>query len=359
MDPITHALFAGLSAKVITPHQTKTGNSCRNKDTLITAAIAGAFPDIDYLSFWINPLIFIAEWHRSITHSLFMAPIWGIFLTGIILVVVPRLRGSTKLVLFYSIVGIVSHILLDILTVYGTEIYYPFSDRLISLATTFVIDPYLTIIIAISLLISLNKRSRSIAITGTALILVYVTFQWQLKQDAIQIAVNHGANQIETNSDTFALPQPFSPFHWRVIVRSKNEYSTALLDISGFSEKLETEHKRNNWLEMISAYKSPTDLHWEHYSLFGSDVDQYPLVNEVWRHDDFGLFRQFAVFPILYRVDEMDQETCVWFTDLRFLISTMLPSFRYGMCRDNRNNSWQLYRLRRFTKNTRQRIKPG
>lgn len=359
MDPITHALFAGLSAKVITPHQTKIGNSCRNKDTLIIAAVAGVFPDIDYLSFWINPLTFIAEWHRSITHSLFMAPIWGIFLTGIILVAVPRLRGSAKLVLFYSIVGIVSHILLDILTVYGTEIYYPFSDRLISLATTFVMDPYLTIIIAITLLISLNMRSRSVAITGTALILVYVTFQWQLKQDAMQIAINHGTHHIETNSDTFALPQPFSPFHWRVIVRSKNEYTTALLDTSGFSEKLETEYKRNYWLGMISAYKSPTDLHWEHYSLFGSDVDQYPLVNEVWRHDDFALFRQFAEFPILYRVDEVDQETCVWFTDLRFLISTMPPSFRYGMCRDNRNNSWQLYRLRRFTKNTRQRINPG
>ena len=64
MDTITHALFAGLSAKVITPHQTKTENSCQNKDTLIIAAIAAAFPDIDYLSFWINPLIFIAEWHR-------------------------------------------------------------------------------------------------------------------------------------------------------------------------------------------------------------------------------------------------------------------------------------------------------
>ena len=359
MDTITHALFAGLSAKAITPHQTKTGNSCRSKDTLIIAAIAAAFPDIDYLSFWINPLIFIAEWHRSITHSLFMAPIWGVFLTGIILVVVPRLRGSAKIVLFYSIVGILSHILLDILTIYGTEIYYPFSDRLISFATTFVIDPYLTVIIAITLLISLSMRSRSVAITGIALVLVYVIFQWQLKQDAIQIAVNHGANHIETNSDIIALPQPFSPFHWRVIVKSKNEYSTALLDISGFSEKLETENKRNRWSGMISAYKSPTDLHWEHYSLYGSDVDQYPLVNEVWWHDDFGLFRQFSVFPILYRVDALDQETCVWFTDLRYIISTMIPSFRYGMCRDNSNNSWQLHRLRRFTKNTRQIINPG
>ena len=93
--------------------------------------------------------------------------------------------------------------------------------------------------------------------------------------------------------------------------------------------------------------------------LITADVDQYPLVNEVWRHDDFRLFRQFAVFPILYRVDALDKETCVWFTDLRYFISTMLPSFRYGMCRDNHNNSWQLHRLRRFTKNTRQKINPG
>ena len=359
MDTITHAIFAGLSAKVITPHQTKKGNSCQNKDTLIIAAIAAVFPDIDYLSFWVNPLIFIAEWHRSITHSLFMAPIWGIILTGIILIVVPRLRSSAKLVLFYSIVGIVSHILLDILTIYGTEIFYPFSDRLISLATTFVIDPYLTIIISITLLISLNMHSRLAAITGIALVSVYVTFQWQLKQDAIQIAVNHGASHIETDSDAIALPQPFSPFHWRVIVRNNNEYSTALLDISGISEKLGTEDKRYHWLGVISAYKPPTDLHWEHYSLYGSDVDQFPLTNEVWWHEDFSLFRQFAVFPVLYRVDEIGQEACVWFTDLRFHISTMLPSFRYGMCRDNRNNSWQLHRLRRFTKNTRQRINPG
>lgn len=359
MDTITHALFGSLSAKIINPHQTNTGDSCRNKDKLIITAVAAALPDIDYLSFWINPLIFISEWHRSITHSLFMAPIWGIFLTGIILVVVPRLRDSKKLVLFYSTVGIVSHILLDILTVYGTEIFYPFSDRLISLATTFVIDPYLTIIITITLLISLKMRSRSVAITGIALVLVYVTFQWQLKQDATQIVVNHGASHIKSNSNTIALPQPFSPFHWRVIVRNKNEYSTALLDLSGFSEKLETGHKRNHWLGVISAYKSPTELQWEHHSLYGPDVNQYPLANEVWWHDDFGLFRQFAVFPVLYRVDEMDQGTCIWFTDLRFHISTMLPSFRYGMCRDNRNNSWQLHRLMRFTKNTRQRINTG
>ena len=100
-------------------------------------------------------------------------------------------------------------------------------------------------------------------------------------------------------------------------------------------------------------------LDWQHYSLFGTDPDKKPLINNAWTHDDFNLFRQFAVYPVLYRVDETNDDTCVWFTDLRYFISTMLPAFRYGMCRDSDNSNWQPYRLKRFTENNRQQIKSG
>lgn len=358
MDTVTHVLFGSLIARVIAPHETKPGNSFKKNDPLFITAFAGAFPDIDYLSFWINPLLFLAEWHRSITHSLFMVPLWGVVLTVFFLSVLPRLRGCAKMVFLYSVAGLVSHIFLDILTVYGTEIFYPFSDRLISLAITFVIDPYFTVVVAITLFISLNMRSRPTAITGIVLILIYLSFQWQVKQDAIKISEGYGNNQIDTYSDIIALPQPFSPFHWRVIVRNSNEYSTALLDITGLSEKIKTGHEKNSWLGMISAYHSPTHLYWEHYSLLGTDPDKLSLINEVWLHDDFSLFRQFAVFPVLYRVDAVNGGACVWFTDLRYFISTMLPSFRYGMCRNKDDSNWQLYRLRRFTENNRQLINP-
>lgn len=358
MDTVTHVLFGSLTARVIAPHETKPGYSFKKNDPLIIAAFASAFPDIDYFSFWINPLLFIAEWHRSITHSLFMVPLWGVVLTVFFLSVLPRLRGCAKMVFLYSVTGLVSHIFLDILTVYGTEIFYPLSDKLISLATTFVIDPYITIIIAITLYISLKMRSRSTAVTGIVVVMIYLSFQWQLKQNAIEIAEGHGSNKLNTDSDIIVLPQPFSPYHWRVIVQNNDEYSTALLDILGISERIKTGHEKNSWLGMISAYHSPAHLYWEHYTLFGVDPDKSSLINEVWSHDDFSLFRQFAVFPVLYRVDTINEGVCVWFTDLRYFISTMLPAFRYGMCRDKDNSNWQLYRLRRFTENNRQLINP-
>jgi inner membrane protein len=358
MDPITHALAGSLAAKVVTRYNTTDESSLPSRDPLIIAAIAGIFPDIDYLSFWINPLIFIADWHRSFTHSLLMAPLWGLLLTTIMVTMSPRLRESARSVYLYTIIGLLSHILLDILTVYGTEIFYPWSDMSVSLATTFIIDPYFTTIIVLTLLISLQLQTRLSAFIGTALLLVYISVQWQLKLSAIQITQDFGAEQITIDSKITALPQPFSPLYWRVIVQRDQEYSTALLDISGFSEKLFNSQAPNNWYGLISAYKSRGNLYWQDYSLFDSDPDKAPTSLAVWQHDDMEKFRQFAEFPVLYRFDESGSETCVWFTDLRYLISTMMPTFRYGMCRETDDGSWQLYRLRRLTENNKQRINP-
>jgi len=358
MDPVTHALAGSLAAKVVTRNSTTDESSLHSRDPLIIAAIAGIFPDFDYLSFWINPLIFIADWHRSFTHSLFMAPLWGLLLTIIMVTVLPRLRGSARSVYLYSVLGLLSHILLDILTVYGTEIYYPLSDMSVSLATTFVIDPYFTIIILLALFISLQLHIRLPAFIGTALLLVYISFQWQLKLSAIQIAQDFGAERITIDSEITALPQPFSPLHWRMIVQRDQEYSTALLDISGFSEKLFDNQASNNWYGLITAYKGKGNLYWQDYSLFDLDPDNAPTSLAVWQHDDMEKFRQFAEFPVFYRFDESGSETCVWFTDLRYLISTMMPTFRYGMCRETDDSPWQLHRLRRLTENNRQRINP-
>jgi len=358
MDPVTHVLAGSLAAKVITRDNITHENSLRARDPLIIAAIASIFPDIDYLSFWINPLIFIADWHRSITHSLFMAPLWGLLLTIIIVTLSPRFRKSAGYVYLYSIIGLLSHILLDILTVFGTEIFFPLSDMSVSLATTFVIDPYFTIIIVLALFLSFQLHTRLPAFIGTVLLLAYISFQWHLKLSAIQIVQDFGTEQIPTGSEITALPQPFSPLHWRVLVRHDHDYSTALLDISGFSEKLFNSQISNNWYRMISAYKSKGNLYWQEYSLFDLDPDKAPTSLAVWQHDDMKNFRKFAKFPVFYRFDESGLESCVWFTDLKFLISTMMPAFRYGMCRETDDGYWQLHRLRRFTENSRQRINP-
>ena len=67
-------------------------------------------------------------WHRSITHSLLMLPIWSVILAVRTQAIAQwrRLAGAPFLMLtaLYA-VGIFSHIFLDLLTDYGTMIWSP------------------------------------------------------------------------------------------------------------------------------------------------------------------------------------------------------------------------------------------
>jgi inner membrane protein len=80
------------------------------------------------------------------------------------------------------------------------------------------------------------------------------------------------------------------------------------------------------------------------------------IVEQAWQQPAFAPFRRFAKFPVMYRLDRQERQTCVWFTDLRYVLPGLTPPFRYGMCIKDDTAHWQLYRLRRFTENERQRL---
>jgi inner membrane protein len=349
MDTITHAMFGALASQCI-KGKTPTGK----KDSidyvpLAVTTFAAAFPDCDYLLFPINPLVFLDEWHRSFTHSLVLLPVWTILLTAIIVLLFPGLRKQTVRISGYVALGLVTHILLDLLTVYGTKVFYPLSSRTYSTGTTFVIDPYLSMIVLVGLVTSLLYKPRNTAMICISVVCLYVMFQWHLKLQARDAGLARIDQRDTVTSRTVALPQPFSPFHWRVINKKNNHYSTTLIDLSGFSEKLLRWEATVPFIELISAYRPVDRAEWETFSKFGNQPDELRLSQIVWQHNDFANFRNFAQFPILYRIDHDDRETCVWFSDLRYHISIMLPSFRYGMCHSRENPDWTLYRLKYFS----------
>jgi len=79
MDTLTHALLGGLVVQAL-PGKRQDRVVSRGSATLV-GGLAAAFPDLDYLSFWIDPLRFLADWHRGPTHSQLMPPCgpccWG------------------------------------------------------------------------------------------------------------------------------------------------------------------------------------------------------------------------------------------------------------------------------------------
>ena len=133
MDTITHGIAGALIGKALFKGDDMLAVRSMSRARIITwALMLGAiFPDSDVLRdmFSSNPLLIIT-WHRSITHSVVCLPGWAVLLAGITCWVArwrkwdaPSFLSLTGL---YA-AGILSHILLDLVTTFGTMIWSPIS----------------------------------------------------------------------------------------------------------------------------------------------------------------------------------------------------------------------------------------
>jgi membrane-bound metal-dependent hydrolase YbcI (DUF457 family) len=131
MDTITHGIAGALIGKAVFRGEDLLVVGQMNRRRIITwALMLGAiFPDSDVLRevFSSNDLLIIT-WHRSITHSLVCLPFFALALAGLTRLVVRRFQwdapGFGALTGIYA-VGILSHILLDLATTFGTMIWSP------------------------------------------------------------------------------------------------------------------------------------------------------------------------------------------------------------------------------------------
>jgi inner membrane protein len=256
-----------------------------------------------------------------------------------------------------SLLALLSHIASDLITAYGTQILWPLSDMRIAFGSTFVVDPWFSSLVVLGLMASLLlSRPATGARLGLLALIGYLGFQFALKHQVMTIGDIYAQDQGLTKSSVTALPQPLSPYNWSLIVSDGLHHHVGMVNLA-YSEEVLRLTGRLDWLGRLwSAYAAPEDLSWQTHNLFGSLDSQQEMVKQAWHQQAFAQFRRFAKFPVLYRVDRQDQQACVWFTDLRYVLPGLTPPFRYGMCRHTPGDVWQLHRLRRFTANERQRL---
>lgn len=131
MDTITHGIAGALISKAAFGGRDLFPPTSMGKRRLATwALMLGAiFPDSDVLRdfFSLDPLLMIT-WHRSITHSLLMLPIWSVLLAALMGATTRWRKWEAPSFLMLTglfAVGILSHILLDLVTTFGTMIWSP------------------------------------------------------------------------------------------------------------------------------------------------------------------------------------------------------------------------------------------
>ena len=160
MDTITHGIAGALIGKAIFRGEDMFASQAMNRGRVLTwSLMLGAiFPDSDvFRDIFSQDKLLVVTWHRSITHSLLMLPLWAVLLAGITRALAKWRKWEAPsfatLSAIYGI-GILSHILLDLVTSFGTMIWSPFEWSRPAWDLIFIIDFTLAAILLVPQLLA-------------------------------------------------------------------------------------------------------------------------------------------------------------------------------------------------------------
>src|SRR5467141_492235 len=160
MDTITHGIAGALIGKAMFRGEDMFASHPVNRGRILTWSlmIGEIFPDSDVLrDFFSSDKLLIVTWHRSITHSLVMLPLWALLLAGITRVIARWRKWEAPsfaaLSAIYA-VGMLSHILLDLVTSFGTMIWSPLQWSRPAWDLIFIVDFTLTAIFLVPQLLA-------------------------------------------------------------------------------------------------------------------------------------------------------------------------------------------------------------
>lgn len=297
MDPVTHALAGGLVAKSGLAHRLLP-ERLETRGIALTA-IAALAPDVDAIvELGSDPLAFL-RYHRGLTHSL----LGGLGLAAILaLLVAPLFPGVSRKRLFVlTSVGVYIHVLLDLLTSYGTMLLYPFRSERFTLDWMWTFDPtFLGILLVCLLGVYLLRRApRRVAKVGLGVAVGYVLVAGALQWIAVQaFAAEVDALGVTEVRDVAVVPAPFVPLNWTGIVETDDGYYRAHIEL------------RRGW---------NTDLRFVEVPKVGPGAEPGAMnaVRSEPLREQVELYEWFARFPVV-DVEREEGGQTIRYYDLRF-----------------------------------------
>ncbi|WP_306354129.1 metal-dependent hydrolase [Flavobacterium sp. '19STA2R22 D10 B1'] len=196
------------------------------RKTFLYGAILGTIPDLDVVvGQFLNPVEGISI-HRGLSHSLLffilLSPILGWIITKIERGKIDFRRAS--LMVFWSLL---THVLLDLFTSWGTQIFWPLPDR-IAFKTIFVIDPLYTIPLLIFIILAWCKPTFTIrkkyVLRGIYISSLYLLLTCGLKLYAVQQFTKALEQQQISYDNLIVKPTVFNCILWNANVATKDAY---------------------------------------------------------------------------------------------------------------------------------------
>lgn len=204
MDTVTHGLTGWLVARAL-PDAWK-GEHPATATAVV--ALGSVLPDADHAASLLGSELYLRI-HRGLSHSLL-----GISVSSLVVALLFARFGrwkDAKRLFLLALLGQASHVVLDLLNSYGTQVFQPFSDARMSLDLLFVVDLVFTGIVVAGIAWSRGGRAGR-ARVAMASLAVYVGIAALLHGRAVDLvrdaAVRSGVRVVTAS----ALPQlPFVP----------------------------------------------------------------------------------------------------------------------------------------------------
>ena len=326
MDTITHMLTGAVVAKAL--DDKKIGNW-----GTIAGISMGFFPDLDFILGLFNRQFYL-EFHRGFTHSILLIPLYALFFSWVFI----KISRRPHFWIFYKICLLVltSHVILDLLTSYGTMIFSPFFEHRYSWDLVFIVDLIFSGILFFPFLFSFFWKSRARWISRGAIIglIIYILFCWVQHDKAANLAEAFAQDRSEEVLSVASLPQPLSPFRWANYAETKDRVYQGFVDLrrkeipKPFVPKTESLKDSSffwRWRQMDSLYQPPEKIEYR----FWQEINGSPWVKKALNIEGVKFYCWVARFPIVRLVNFRDGRHRVEFIDARFFSPGIRIPFSY------------------------------
>ena len=221
MDSITQfVLGASIGEKIL-------GEKLKNKSILLGGLVA-TLPDLDIFFCSKNNILCSLIIHRGFTHSLIFAILAGILISYFFQkTILKSYNFSLKRLFLFSFLALFTHSILDSLTGWGTQLFWPL-NYWVALKSVFIIDilytgPFLIGLTIIFFSKSVNFRKRInniILIITSAYLMMNLLIKFNLKYEISSLLSKNSYNIKRVNIGATL----FSPLLWYGIIEEEKSY---------------------------------------------------------------------------------------------------------------------------------------
>jgi inner membrane protein len=288
MDSITQAVLGAAVGEAVL------GKRLGNR-ALVWGAVFGTLPDLDILLFPFLDTTGKLIHHRGASHSLFVILLASLILASLLSGWWRKDGVSAFRAGCFVFWVWITHILIDCFTVYGTSVFWPFSDYRVGFNNLFIIDPFYTGPLVLSLLLLMFFRKpeqqlwrRRLCWWGLGVSSAYVVLSLLMKWEVSnQFAADLERRGVEYQRRMEA-PAPLNVFLWRAVVDRGDEFWV------GYRSVFESDTTPIDWVIFPREHEVATPY-----------MDEREIQTIDWFADGWWIARPYAANGL-------------WLADLRF-----------------------------------------